>query len=309
MRAAIAILMMASAALSGCTPAARPKVEDQTRRVAPLPACVLHLPARRVESAGTLRKLREEQIVKLMFPAFDEDKRALPNGSPACTGRPVLDDPTVAQGTVAKGWPHVVQEGDIVYGSGGDRIRVIWLKVYAWGDGTVGGPIALVRSNERFAELFAIGAYRGRGDRVKLATQRIGGDVFVTAEDDTCEGHRAGVGCETRLSVFLARKGVLGRVVDIPIERLDYLAQGERGAVGKLEYRMTSAADFRQDGIHLVEQIRVKDDVGRELRKAELERLFVLDDITGKMASSEPPLWDRVVTPDRPQTKDERPRN
>ncbi len=294
--------------LGGCgEPLKRVPLEDQSRRVAPLPACVLYLPARRAETAGTMRKLKEEQIVHLMFPSFDEEKRALPQGAVACTGRAVLGDPKIAAAQPAKGWPYVEQEGDVLYGSGGDRIKVVWLRMLPQADGSVGGPVAIVRTTERFAELFAIGALRGHADRVKLSTQRMGAELLVIAEEDDCAGRKPGTPCENHMTVFLPRRGILAPVVEVPIERVAYVAQGERGATGTLEYRLTTAADYREDGIHVVEQIRVKDENGRELRKAELERLFVMDD-AGNMASAEPPLWDRVVKPEAArETPDARP--
>jgi hypothetical protein len=285
---------------AGCAPPPkRPLIEDQTRRVTPLPACVQYLPARRAASVGTARNLREEQLVKLILPLFDEDKRTLPQGALACTGRPVFDDPVLAGGTLVRGaWPFLEQDGDVLYGSGGDHLKIAWVKVLSFPDGTVGGPVAIVRSSERFGEVLAVGVYRGKPDRVQLATQRMGSDLLVTAQEDACVGRKPGDACENRLTILLPRMGRLARAAEIPIERVAYGAEGEKGekgASGTLEYRLTTSADYKPDGIHLVEQIRVNDEGGRELRKAELERLFALDDIKGTMAPSEPPLWDRVV--------------
>ena len=283
--------------VGGCAePTKRPLLEDQTRRVAPIPACVMYLPARRAGTAGTLRKLREEQIVKLVFPDFDEDKRTLPKGALACTGRPVLDDPVLAGGApIRGGWPLAEQEGDVLYGSGGDRLKIVWLKLLSYSDGTVGGPIAIVRPSERFAEAFAVGAYRGHADKVQLATQRMGDDLLITAQEDACSGRKPGEPCDNRMSVLFPRSGLLARAAEISVERVAYLTQGERGATGTLEYRLSTSADYKGDGIHLVEQVKVNDESGREMRKVELERLFVLDDVKGTMTPSEPALWDRVV--------------
>jgi hypothetical protein len=129
----------------------------------------------------------------------------------------------------------------------------------------------------------------------------MGSDLLVTAAENDCTGRNAGDPCENRLTVFLPRGGTLARVADIPIERVAYAGQTERGATGRLQYRLTTAATYGDDGIHLVEQIRVSDEDGRELRKAELERLFAIDDVKGTMTPSEPPLWDRVVKPE-PET-------
>jgi hypothetical protein len=289
-------LALGLAHLSCSEPPQRSLIEDQTRRVAPLPACVLYLPARRAEAAGTARKLREEQIVKLILPRFVDDKRALPKDAVACTGLSIFDDPLLAGGAPARGgWPFAEQEGDVLYGSGGDRIKVVWLRVVRFGDGTVGGPIAIVRATERFAEAFAVGTYRGHADRVRLGTQRLGGEIVVTAQEDTCAGRRPHEPCENRLSVLLPRAGVLRRAADIPIERVAYASHGEHGAMGIIEYRLTTSAEYKADGIHVTEQIRVNDDGGRELRKAELERVFTVNDAKGTLECAQPALWDSVV--------------
>jgi hypothetical protein len=296
---ALSLGLLASACAE---PPKRTLVEDQTRRVAPLPACVLYLPARRPEAAGTARKLREEQIVKLVLPQFVEEKRALPKDAAACTGVAIFADPLLANGApVRGGWPLAEQEGDVLYGSGGDRIKIVWLRVLRFADGTVGGPLAIVRATERFAEAFAVGAYRGHADRVRFGTQRLGGEIVVTAQEDSCTGRRPREPCENHLSVLLPRAGVLRRAVDIPIERVAYAGHGEHGAMGILEYRLTTSAEYKVDGIHVTEQIRVNDDGGRELRKAELERVFALNDASGTLESPQPALWDSVVgSPARP---------
>jgi hypothetical protein len=254
-----------------------------------------------------MRKLREEQIVKLMFPAFDEEKHSLPQDAQTCTGTSIFADPLLrgAQLVRRNAWPFVEQEGDITYGSGGDRLKIVWLRTHQFGDGSAGGPIAVIRSGQRFAELFAIGAYRGQPEHTRLATARMGREFLLTAENDGCTGHKQGDGCQTTLSVFLPRRGAFAPVVDVPVERVAYSGRAERGSMGALEYHLTSVPEFREDSIRLVEQVRVKDDSGRELRKAEHERLFSVDD-KGVGAPAEPSLWDQIVKSDEahatPQT-------
>jgi hypothetical protein len=98
------------------------------------------------------------------------------------------------------------------------------------------------------------------------------------------------------MTLFLPRQGALGRVVDVPVERVAYVARAERGASGTLEYTLTSAATYKDDGIHLVEQVRVKDETGAQIRKAEAERLFAFDG-AGQLSSSDTALWDHVFKP------------
>lgn len=248
-----------------------------------------------------MRKLREEEVVKLMFPTFDEEKRELPGGAQTCTGSPVFDDPLFRDAQLVRrnAWPFVEQEGDVTYGSGGDRLKLVWLRTHAYGDGSAAGPLAVVRSGERFAELFAVGALKSQPERTRIAAVRMGGDYVITAESDGCTGHKAGTACLTSMRVFAPRKGKLMPIVDVPVERVGYGGKPEKGSSGVLEYRLTSVPEFKEDAIKIVEQVRVKDDAGRELRKAEHERVFTFDE-KGVATASEPSLWEQIVKEEAP---------
>lgn len=294
----LAIALFSSGA--GCgSPQVRPRNEDQSRKVAPLPACVLKLPARRVASVGTRRKLTEEQVVKLLFPAFDEKEKSLPRDTTTCTGAPAFEGPAFRDAKLVRrsGWPLVTREGDLTYGSGGDGLKLVWVRTHTLPDQSAAGPLAVIRSGERFAELFAIGSYRGAPDRVALSTVRMGGEYLVTVTDDGCTGHKSGTACQTSMTVLLPRMGKLAPLVEVPLERIAYSGRSERGSMGVLEYRLSSVPEFRDGGVKIVEQVRVKDDTGRDLRKAEHERLVTFDD-TGAPKTNEPSLWDQMVAPE-----------
>ena len=287
---------------AGCgAPESRSRLEDQSRRVAPVPACVLQLPARRAASAGTVRKLNEEQIVKLVFPSFDEQKRSLPQGAKSCTGTPVFEAPVFRNAKVLRGdaWPFVEQEGDVVYGSGGDGLKLVWIRTHDFPDHTYAGTLAVMRASERFAEVFAVGPYRGAPEHTALSTVRIGGEYLVTATEDGCTGRKPGASCQTTMRVFWPRMGKLVSVAEVPLERIGYFGRAERGTLGILEYRLTSVPEFREGAIKIVEQARVKDDSGHDVRKAEHERIVTLDD-TGAGKTAEPSLWDQMVEKDAP---------
>ena len=121
-----------------------------------------------------------------MFPAFDEEKRALPQGAETCNGAAIFDDPIFQEAQLVRrsAWPFLEQEGDITYGSGGDRLKIVWLRTHKFPDGTAAGPLAVIRSGERFADLFAMGALRSPSEKTKLGSARMGGDFLVTAESD-----------------------------------------------------------------------------------------------------------------------------
>jgi hypothetical protein len=295
----VAFLASVSAGASACVDwPARAKLEDGSRKAAPVPACVMQLPPRRVEAAGASRRLTEGQIWKAVFPAFDEATNKLPAAASTCTERHVFADAPFKGATPMRPFPFVAEEGDVLYGNGGDRLKVVWFRTHRGGDGTMVGPLAVVRPLERFAEVYGVGSLRGNPERVELGTERLGGDFVVTAKEDTCADRKGNAGCESLLRVLLPRHGNLVPVVEIPVERIVLSAKGaERGASGVLEYHLTTAPRFEKDGIHLTEQIRVKDDGGRELRKAEGERVYHLE--AGTMSTTDEALWDRVYGPSK----------
>ncbi len=269
--------------------------EDKVRRVAPIPACIMYLPPKK-DGNAFIRQLREDQYWKLVFPAFDDQKMELPKDSVDCTGRPLLSDWQLKAGDPVRGWPIKVKEGDIMYGAGGDRLKVVWLRSHRYPDGDMGGPIALARTMENFAETYGVGVLKGRSERMRLQLERMGPEVIVTATDEGCVVAPPNTPCESRLQVFLPRHGMLMPIADIPLERRAYAQNFEPGQKGRLEYKLTSAPEFKPGQIKIFEKIQVRDEKGRELRKAELMRLFTLTD-DGTMVPNEPALWPKIYAP------------
>jgi hypothetical protein len=294
--------ILAFGSLYGCsrTPPPRLRLEEQSRRIAPVPVCVLHLPPRRPESAGALRKLRDPQIWGLVFPQFDAESRALPPDATSCAGHKVFDDAAFAGLAPRRGaTPIVTEDGDIFFGSGGDRLKVAWLRTHKGEDGVEAGALALVRGQEQFAEAFGVAPFRAKTDKLLLGTARVGGEVLVTAEENTCVGRAARTACEARITAFLPREGKLHRAIDIVTERVAYLNTGERNATGLLEARLTATLAWKPDGVHVTELVIVRDDSARELRRAEMERLIPISDgFAGSQPAGEAggeSLWERIV--------------
>ena len=156
------------------------------------------------------------------------------------------------------------------------------------------GPLALVRTREDFAEVYAVGTYRGHTKRPTFGLERVGYEALVTVKDDECTGpdRKAGTRCDSTLSVYLPRRGVLEHLATFSTERHDFVVRGEPGASGSIEYRLSAGAKFVETGITLFEQIIATDEAGRELRHAELERVFTLADT--HLNANEDPLWPRI---------------
>jgi hypothetical protein len=282
-------LLVGAVVVAACaSPQPRPKLEEQVRKVAPIPACVSRLEGRGL-SPGVARGLTTDQYWKLLFPSYDESARRLPPRAVACTGDDVLGDPLLTGATARP-----PSEVEPLFGSGGDRLKVVWLRTHVFADGTTGGPIALVRALGDDAELYAVGVVRAHPERVRLGVERIGGELLVTVHEDSCAGRAAGTACETRLRLLSPHRGNLHAVASIALERVELATGTEPGVPGRVEYHLTTTPKYMPNGLRLVEQVRVTDLAGRPLRKAELERLLTPRGAK-PMAESEEALWGRVV--------------
>ncbi|MFO0672244.1 MAG: hypothetical protein U0235_21895 [Polyangiaceae bacterium] len=278
-------------ALAGCGSVAQPaRNEDVSRQNAPVPACIMPMPVRPT-SKGTLKRLRDLQYWELVFPTYDATNQKLPQDALACTGQNVFKEPLFEGGDSDRGWPRKIEESDVLLGSGGDRLKVAWFRTHTFKDGATAGAIALVRSQEEYAEAYAIGALRSVSPKPYLMMERMGPEVAVTAQDDVCLEEKKGP-CETRMTVYLPRNGVLKPVASFATKKRDFVMASEPGSTGRIEYRLTAAPKFTEEGIRLYEQVLAVDEGSRELRRAEVERVYKLENRV--LTESEGSLWPRV---------------
>lgn len=289
--AAVLLGAIGTLALSGCPETVRPaRLEDKARQNAPIPACILRLPPK-AGPKGFVRQLEWWQYYEATFPAFDVEQKKLPQGALPCTARPVFNDPLFNGGDSPKGWPRPVDEEDLVYGSGGDRLKIAWMRTHRWSDETEAGPLVLLRPKEDHAEIYAVGAYRGRTKKPYFAVERMGGEALVTAQDDGCTGVPTGP-CENTLTVFLPRAGALKVLTVLTLQQRAYALAGEPGMPGRVEYQLTTTPSFEKGVIKVLEQVTAQDETGRVLRKAELQRQLTLQE--SELVESEEALWPRI---------------
>lgn len=280
--------MLSAPACSTVEP--RPRTEDDARQLAPLPACLVQLRAGKPAGGGeqAARSLREEQIWPLVYPSFDPKRGIVGEDARTCSGRAPMREKGFAGGT-----PTTIEEGAIALSSGSDRLKVAWLRSETYPDQTTGGALALLRTVDGTAEVYAVGGYRGRA-KTSFTTERIGPEVVVVAQDDGCAARKPSRPCETVTSVFRPRFGVLERAATIAQERVFYASDSEPGVRGRVEYRLASSIQYVDGGIRVLEQVTVRDELAREVRKAELERLYTFAP-DGTMVVDEDSLWSHVV--------------
>src|SRR5215471_4368424 len=227
MRLVHAFYALAALAPLACGSAAKePHYENEARLLAPVPACITRLPTRKTKT-GYARALNEPTYWKLVFPSFDAEKISLPENAIPCTGRNVFADPAFTGGEWIRKYPLAVEEGEILMGSGGDRIKVLWLRTHRFADGTEAGPLAMVRAKDDTAEVYAVGVYRGLTKRPYFQLERIGPEVVATVSDEGCTGNMKVEPCRNQVSVYLPRRGELVRLTTFAAERRDYVDGGE----------------------------------------------------------------------------------
>jgi hypothetical protein len=266
---------------------------DVPRRAVPIPACVMPLPVRAQSQRQFMRQLSDAQLWRAVFPSFDNASGRLPEGAPTCTGEFLFNDARLKDAHVRRPWPFAPEMGDLVFGAGPKRTKIVWFKTHEWNDGATGGVVAMVRAEEDFAEVYGVGIFRGAPERSRFATERIGGTVVVTATDDRCTGKAPEEPCESWIHVLMPWKGQLVEQASVAVERRYVASKGEPGATGSVLYRMTGTPMFEPARIRLLETIQAVDSTGRKLRNVELERRF--DFVEGKLVERQASLWDRVV--------------
>ena len=280
-----------AAGTSACAVDRPPRIEDEARAMAPVPACILPLASRTHGAGQTMRNLNEDQYWQLVFPAYDAQHHTLAADAVTCTGSRVFDDPVFAGGST-RGTPIDVQSGDAIFGNGGDRVRIVWLRTHRWQDGSEAGALALVRAKEDFAEVYAVGAYRRSNGALALQAERLSTEVLIAATDDGCEGQSQSAACETNVSLFLPRFGHLVRLTTLATEKRAFASGAEPGVEGKVAYELTASPQYTPDGIKLFEQVKATDPAGRLVHKTELERLLVLHD--GSLEQGSDSLWGKL---------------
>ncbi|MFW5740606.1 MAG: hypothetical protein ACOC1F_09605 [Myxococcota bacterium] len=277
-----------AAAIEGCggTALDPSRAEHEARQLAPIPACATVLPTS--GPSGMQVSLRDEYW-KLVFPAFDEERKSLPPGARACTGMEVLSDPAFGHTEPRE----ELTDAEITLGGGADGIKAVWLRSHPVSEDRVAGTLALVRQQGEFAYVVAVGSRRGRKD-ARISLDRLGAELLLLVRDEGCKTREPGTECKSVLTVYLVRQGELIEGTEIVLEQVATGDGKTLGEPGEL-FHLTSSPSFVKDELKVVEHVSVKNRLGREIRWAELERVFVI--MGDRFEPSDGPLWPRIVGP------------
>lgn len=297
----------ATCIVTGCGHELVSRNPDPSRKVAPIPACVHYLDPRGAPAAGLMRTLTPDEYWQAAFDIAPADPVELTADSLDCRGEKVFESEGLA-GTSLVSSPFTPRGEEIVFGGGPDRLRVAWLRTHRTNDGDSAGPLVMIRAFEQTAEVYGIGVFRG-SDRTRFMVQRLGDTALVLAKTDECSGSE-GIECQSTLDIFQQRLGALDNVGGVLLERVAFAQGTEPGVEGAIKYHLTSVPYFEGGGIRLHEQISVSDVLGREFRRAELDRYFGVreDRIELPMEAS---LWERffIAANQQAPTGDEEPKS
>lgn len=281
--AAIGGLLM----LSACADPSVSKSADPTRAVTPVPSCVRRLP--RKAPNGFARQIPEKDYWGLVVPSAQTDLSSVNSSTLDCAGDPVFAQP-VFQGASVD--PKAIDDGSITYGGGVNRLRVVWLRSHKADQGQAAGPLALLRVLDDYAEVYGVGSFRGEPEKSRFGLERLGGELVVTAISDGCAGAKSTDPCDTVLQVLRPVAGRLDVLAEVGLERVRQARDLEPGITGQLRFKLSSSPAFEKDGIHVMEEVSVTDEAGRTVRKAELERVFLLDRKSAHATADS--LWTRL---------------
>jgi hypothetical protein len=281
---------------TGCAAAVESsKSEDRARRTIPIPICLKSLP--RHAASSVVSTLTPEDYWALILPSYDSEAGTVDPASPDCAERPLLSDPSLAEAVGVKS-SLAVTPTELTIAKGPDGFQVVWLRSHRFADNTAGGPIALVRPKEAYAEAYAIGLYRGTPATAEFAYERLGPDILVTATENGCANPAPSQSCESPEIIYLAREGALKPAATFALDEIKY---GTAPAVsGQVQYRLTSTAKFKAKSVIVSEQLVLKDSGQNEIRRATLDRTFTLGP-DGKLVADVDSLWGQVAAKPPPE--------
>jgi hypothetical protein len=311
---ALCLTLSSLFAATGCASAVESsKMEDRARRAVPVAICLK--PLARHGAEGVVSTLQPEDYWQLILPTFDSGSGTIDRSSPDCAGRPVFENPELAEAEGPRTGTIKVSLDDAVVTPAADGMRIVWLRTHKFSDATAAGPIALVRPREGYGEVYATGYYRGRAADSHFSLERMGPRLLVTASDEGCTGVKPNQNCESDFAAFIMARGQLAQSARFALDRIEYRAMGG----GTAQVRLTATPVFQEQALRVSEQVVVKDATQGVIRKADLERVFQLRS-DGTLSPTAPSLWDQVTgaaspssaqapAPEEPRDRSDRRRN
>lgn len=279
----------------GCASDITSRSADEPRLEAPVPACFVRLPAR-PNPGGMMRQLSEREYFKLVFPHASGDHPQAGAEGLLCNQTAAFKGAAFSQASSRLGPDVQFAEELVTYGSGPNRLRVIWFRTHETKPGRSVGTLAVVRTTEEFAQVFALGSFEGAFETSRFSVERLGDELLVSAVDDGCGAVKPGEECDSDLHLYKVELGELRPLLQVAVERVRHAPKPANtpayAGVDKVVYHLEAAPSYDATQFSLLEQVTTTvQPSGKEVARAERERWL---NFYGKNSQwSEPSLWDR----------------
>src|SRR5690606_30313925 len=212
-------MVVSFGAVLGCASDITLRSADEPRFEALVPACFVRLLARS-NPGGMMRQLSEREYFKLVFSqALGEQPQAGPDGV-LCTQVAAFKSEAFSGATSRLGPNVQFAEELVTYGSGPNRLRVVWFRTHEKQPGKAIGSLAVVRTTEEFAQVFDVGTFEGAFETSRFSVERLGDELLVSAVDDGCGAVKPGAECDSDLYLFKVELGQLRPILQVPVERV-----------------------------------------------------------------------------------------
>jgi len=266
------------------------KREDQARREVPVPICLEAL--ERHGEEGVVSALKPEDYWVMVLPSYDVASGTVDVSANDCAGRPIFAKQEFVGAEGSRTGAIVAPAKNAVITPAADKFKIVWLRTHEFEEGVAAGPLALVRPREGHAEVYAIGAYKGRPKHSRFSLERMGPRILVTASDEGCSKAKATDNCETTLIIYVMSAGKLNASAEIPLDRVQYGSAA--GVTGPVQYKLTASPVFGEKSVRVIEQVVLTDSTETALRKSNIERVFTLKS-RGELTANRPSLWEQLV--------------
>lgn len=251
-----------------------------------------------------MRQLNEREYFQLVFPKAISEPVAAGQEGVLCNQSAAFQTSAFQDARSRLGAQVNFAEELVVYGSGPNRLRVVWFRTHETNPGRAVGTLAVVRTTEEFAQVFALGTFEGAFETSRFSVERLGDELWVAAVNDGCGAVRPGEECDSDLHLYKVELGQLRPMIQIPVERVRHAQKPSDtpayAGVERVVYRLEATPSYDAAQLTLLEQVTTTiQPANKEVARAERERWLTF--FGERSRWSEPSLWERETQPVSPE--------
>ena len=278
---AIGAITAIAAACGSAPPISR--LEDRARLDVPIAICRRPLAPGEANDAGIPKP---DSYWEVVFPGFRGFGTAFNPNEPDCVGEPHVVDARGPQGPAVQ-----TGQDDALVAPGPDGVQAVWFRAFHVNDRIGAGPLVLARPRPSELDVYAIGGFRGSLTHSRFELARLGSTRTIVGYDDSCADVKVDTECDSMVTFYVTAGGKLVPAAESPSQRIRF---GTAKGLGKVQYRLTADPPvFDKLTVRIHERLQVRDAGDEDVRKAEGDRVFVLNDDRTLVAQQDS-LWSQV---------------